>query len=199
MTRVAIVDHGGGNVASVRFALERLGVAASLTADPGEIAGASHVILPGVGAASVAMERLAATGLDRLLPTLTQPLLGICLGMQLLFDASEEGSTACLGLIKGVGRRFTAAPGRPVPHMGWNRLESLSPSPLLQGIEPGSYVYFVHSYALAVGPDTVATTNYGGAFAAVVSRGNVHGVQWHPERSAAPGARLFENFLALDG
>jgi len=199
VSRVAIVDHGGGNVASVRFALERLGVAAQLTGDATEIAGASHVILPGVGAAATAMARLARSGLDRLLPTLRQPLLGICLGMQLLYEGSEEGSTACLGLIKGVGRRFAPAPGRPVPHMGWNRLEPAAESPLLAGIEPGAYVYFVHSYALPVGPDTVATTDYGGAFTAVVSRGNVHGVQWHPERSAGAGARLLENFLALDG
>jgi len=194
---VAIVDNGGGNVASVRYALDRLGVGSVLTQDPERVRSAGRVILPGVGAAREAMRRLAASGLDRLIPTLTQPVLGICLGMQLLYAASEEGGTDCLGVIPGRARRFPDAPGRAVPHMGWNQLTPLKPSPLLAGIAAGDYAYFVHSYALPPGPDTVATCDYGAAFTAIVSRGNFHGAQFHPERSARVGARLLENFLAL--
>jgi len=196
VTPVAIIDNGGGNVASVRFALDRLGARSVVTQDAEKIRAAAHVILPGVGAAPEGMRRLGAAGLDRLIPSLRQPLLGICLGMQLLCEGSEEGSTACLGVFKGTAARLDASGGRAVPHMGWNQLEALRPSPLLAGIDAGEYGYFVHSYALPVG--TVATTAYGGAFAAIVSRGNFHGVQWHPERSAATGARLLANFLALD-
>ncbi len=196
--RIAVIDNGGGNVASVRFALERLGVRPVLTTDAGTIEGAERVILPGVGAAADAMQRLAASGLDRLIPTLRQPVLGICLGMQLLFEASEEGATDCLGILKGVARRIPDGPGRPVPHMGWNRLEPTRASALLAGIEPGAYAYFVHSFALPIGADTLASSDYGGPFTAVAARGNFHGVQWHPERSAAAGARLLANFLSLD-
>ena len=199
MSQVAIIDNGGGNVASVRYALERLGVEAALTADPAEVRRASLVILPGVGAAAEAMKRLRESGLDRLIPTLSQPVLGICLGMQLLYAASAEGDTECLGVFAGRALRLVAGPGRPVPHMGWNQLSPTRPSPLLAGIAPGDYGYFVHSYALPPGPDTVATCDYGGAFAAAVSRGNFHGTQFHPERSAAAGARLLANFLALGG
>ncbi len=198
MTTVAIIDNGGGNVASVRFALDRLGARSIVTQDASEIAAAERVILPGVGAAPEGMRRLAAAGLDRLIPTLSQPLLGICLGMQLLCDGSEEGSTACLGIFAGTVARLRPPGALPVPHMGWNQVDLCGSSPLLAGIGSGDYVYFVHSYALPVGADTVAATDYGGAFAAVVSRGNFHGVQWHPERSAAAGARLLANFLSLD-
>ncbi len=197
MSAVAIVDNGGGNVASVRFALERLGAEALLTNDPQRIRAAPHVILPGVGAARDAMRRLAESGLDRLIPALTQPVLGICLGMQLLYAASAEGDTPCLGILAGAADRLPAAPGRAVPHMGWNQLVPLRPSPLLAGIAAGDYAYFVHSYALPPGPDSVASCDYGGPFTAIVSRGNFHGVQFHPERSAATGARLLANFLAL--
>ena len=197
MTRVAIIDNGGGNVASVRFALDRLGVRSVVTQDAAEIASAGHVILPGVGAAPEGMRRLGAAGLDRLIPTLRQPLLGICLGMQLLCEASEEGPTTCLGIFTGTVARLRPASDRPVPHMGWNQVNAFRPSPLLAGIGAGDYAYFVHSYALPVGAETVAATDYGGAFAAVVSRGNFHGVQWHPERSAVTGARLLANFLSL--
>ena len=197
MSAVAIIDNGGGNVASVRYALERLGAEAVLTADPERIRAAPRVILPGVGAARDAMRRLADTGLDRLIPALTQPVLGICLGMQLLYASSTEGDTACLGILPGGAARLVAAPGRAVPHMGWNQLVPVRASPLLAGIVAGDYAYFVHSYALPPGPDTVATCDYGGAFTAIVSRGNFHGAQFHPERSAASGARLLANFLAL--
>ncbi len=198
MSGLVIIDNGGGNVASVRYALERLGVTAVLSDDPARVRAAARVILPGVGAARDAMRRLAASGLDRLIPTLAQPVLGICLGMQLLYAASAEGDTDCLGIIPGRATRLAEAPGRAVPHMGWNQLEPLAPSPLLAGIAAGDYAYFVHSYALPPGPDTVATCDYGGPFTAVVSRGNFHGAQFHPERSAATGARLLANFLALE-
>ena len=199
MTTVAIIDNGGGNVASVRFALDRLGARSVVTQHVGEISSAAHVILPGVGAAPEGMRRLSAAGLDRLIPTLRQPLLGICLGMQLLCEGSEEGSTTCLGVFAGKVARLRARSDQPVPHMGWNQIEACRASPLLAGIGDGDYAYFVHSYALPIGAETVATTDYGGSFAAVVSRGNFHGVQWHPERSAGTGARLLANFLALGG
>ena len=197
MSQVAIVDHGAGNVASVRYALERLGAEALVTADPGRLEAAERVILPGVGAAGEAMRRLCAAGLERVIPALRQPVLGICLGMQLLYDASAEGDAVCLGVFAGRALRLAAGPGQPVPHMGWNQLAPTRPSALLAGIAPGDYAYFVHSYALPPGPDTVATCDYGGSFTAVVSRGNFHGTQFHPERSAAAGARLLANFLEL--
>jgi glutamine amidotransferase len=198
VSELVIIDNGGGNVASVRYALERLGATAVLSDDPARVRAAARVILPGVGAARDAMRRLAAAGLDRLIPTLTQPVLGICLGMQLLFAASAEGDTECLGVIPGRAARLAAAPGRAVPHMGWNQLEPCAPCPLLAGIAAGDYAYFVHSYALPPGPDTVATCDYGGPFTAIVSHGNFHGTQFHPERSARTGARLLANFLALE-
>jgi glutamine amidotransferase len=144
-----------------------------------------------------AMRRLRATGLDRLIPRLQGPLLGICLGMQLLFEHSTEGNTACLGVLRGRVERLMGAPRLPVPHMGWNTLEQIGDDPLLQGIEPASHLYFVHSYAAAVADSTLATVRYGRALAAVVRQQNFCGVQFHPERSAAAGARILRNFLAL--
>jgi glutamine amidotransferase len=197
VSAVVIIDHGGGNAASVRYALERLGVDPLLTADPERIRCAARVILPGVGTARHAMARLTADGLDRLIPTLKQPLLGICLGMQLLFEFSAEDATICLGILKGVATRLKPSGGMSVPHVGWNQLERLGSSPLLKGVDAGDYAYFVHSYAVPVGPDTIATCDYGAPFTAMVSRGNFHGTQFHPERSAATGARLLANFLSL--
>jgi glutamine amidotransferase len=194
---VVIIASGGANIASLQFALERLGVTPELCADSARIERASHVILPGVGAAVDAMARLDALGLTRLIPTLRQPVLGICLGMQLLFEQSDEGGAHCLGILPGHARRFTDHPERPVPHMGWNQLVARQPSPLLEGIPDGSYAYFVHSYALPVGSACVASSDYGGAFAAMVSHRNFHGAQFHPERSAGTGARLLANFLRL--
>lgn len=197
MTDVVIIDNGGGNVASVRYALERLGVEASVSTEAARIQRASHVILPGVGAADGAMARLRETQLASVIPTLRQPVLGICLGMQLLFEASAEGDATCLGIVPGRAERFAPAPGLTVPHMGWNQLVPTAASPLLEGIAAGDYVYFVHSYALPPGPHTVATCRYGQDFTAIVSRNNFHGAQFHPERSAGPGARLLANFLTL--
>jgi imidazole glycerol-phosphate synthase subunit HisH len=198
VSAVVVIDNGGGNVASVRYALERLGATAELSSDPERIRRASRVILPGVGAARDAMARLEAAGLTRIIPALRQPVLGICLGMQLLFESSAEGDSACLGILRGRAERLSGEAGRPVPHMGWNQLEILRPSPLLAGLADGAYAYFVHSYAVAVGPDTQAACHYGERFAAVAGRDNFHGVQFHPERSAAAGARLLGNFLALE-
>jgi glutamine amidotransferase len=195
--QVVIVANGGANIASLQFALQRLGAASSVSADPDEIRAASHVVLPGVGAAADAMSRLRQSRLDALLPTLQQPVLGICLGMQLLFEASDEGDARCLGIIPGRASRFPPASERPVPHMGWNTLEIRRPSALVTGLGDGDYAYFVHSYALNVGAATVASTVYGTPFSACVQWRNFYGAQFHPERSAAVGARLLGNFLAI--
>lgn len=197
MTDVVVIASGGANIASLAYALERLGHTPALTAEAARIRRASHVILPGVGAAADAMARLDAAGLPDVIRALTRPVLGICLGMQLLYDQSDEGKTGCLGILAGRVRRFDAAPHLPVPHMGWNQLRALRPSPLLEGIADGDHAYFVHSYRLPVQPETVAATDYGGEFAAVISHANFHGTQFHPERSARTGARLLANFLAL--
>jgi glutamine amidotransferase len=192
---VVLVDSGGANIGSVRYALERLGVQATMSADAAVITAADRVILPGVGAAAPAMARLRELALVDTLRRLTQPLLGICLGMQLLFDGSEEGDVACLGLLPGRVRRMPEAPGVRVPHMGWNRLHPTRASSLLAGIGDGAQAYFVHSYAAPVTADCLASCRHGEDFAAVVQRGNVAGAQFHPERSAAVGAALLGNFL----
>ena len=193
---VALIDSGGANIGSVKYALERLGVRAELTADAERIAGADRVILPGVGAAGAGMARLRELALVEVVRGLTQPLLGICLGMQLLFDASEEAGTACLGVIPGTVRRLATGDGIRVPHMGWNALKTLRADPLLDGIDANGQAYFVHGYAAPVSEDTLATSTHGSEFAAVVRRGNRWGAQFHPERSASVGARLLENFLS---
>ena len=196
---IAIIDSGGANIASVRFALERLGVDSVLTADPAVISAAERVILPGVGAAPVAMAQLARAGLVECIRGLTQPVLGICLGMQLLFERSEEGDTPLLGLVGGTCGAFDPGMGLTVPHMGWNRLlpHGEGRHPLLSGVEDGAHVYFVHSYAAPVSADTVASCSYGVDFTALVARGNFMGAQFHPERSGPVGARILGNFLAL--
>ena len=196
---IAIIDSGGANIASVRFALERLGVDSVLTADPAVISAAKRVILPGVGAAPVAMAQLARAGLVECIRGLTQPVLGICLGMQLLFERSEEGNTPLLGLVGGTCGAFDPGMGLTVPHMGWNRLlpRGEGRHPLLSGVEDGAHVYFVHSYAAPVSADTVASCSYGVDFTALVARGNFMGAQFHPERSGPVGARILGNFLAL--
>ncbi len=196
-TDVAIIDSGGANLASLAFALERLGARSIVSSDAAVIARAPRVLLPGVGAAGNAMQRLRAQRLDTLIPRLTAPLLGICLGMQLLFAHSAEGDTPCLGVLDGTVERLHSQPGRPVPHMGWNTLQTQHPDPLLDGLGVADHVYFVHSFAVPPGPSTLASTDYGGPLSAVVRRGNFYGVQFHPERSSAAGARILRNFLAL--
>lgn len=198
MSETAIIDSGGANLASLLFALERLGSTGTVTTDRQVIMGAARVILPGVGAAGDAMRRLRLAGLDRLLPELSQPVLGICLGMQLLFKRSEEGQADGLGVLPDTVQRLRAEPGRPVPHMGWNRLQRLRDDPLMEGIRDQDYVYFVHSYAVQACDSTVATTDYGERLSAVVRQGNFWGAQFHPERSGAAGARVLANFLSFD-
>jgi len=197
MANVVLIDAGGTNIGSVRYALQRLGVDAPLSSNANEIRAATHVILPGVGAAAPGMRRLRETGLVDVVRSLTQPVLGVCLGMQLLFEHSAESDTPCLGLIPASLRLFSASDGLRVPHMGWNSLQAERASPLLTGIDSGAFAYFVHSYAAPVGDYTLASCDYGGAFSAVVQQGNFHGAQFHPERSAAVGARLLENFIKL--
>jgi imidazole glycerol-phosphate synthase subunit HisH len=192
-----IVDSGGANLASLRYALERLGARTHVSRDAATIASAARVILPGVGAAGHAMAQLRAAGLAEVLRTLEQPVLGICLGMQLLFEASEEDATECLGVMPLSARRLEPAAGHPVPHMGWNQLCRLRPDPLLEGVPEGAWAYFVHSYAAPLTEHTLASAEYGAAVSAVVRRGNFWGTQFHPERSAVTGARVLENFLRL--
>jgi imidazole glycerol-phosphate synthase subunit HisH len=192
-----IIDSGGANLTSVLFALERLNAPATVSTNPDEVRAARRVILPGVGAAADAMKRLRSSGLAEVLPTLKQPVFGICLGMQLLFRHSEEGEVDCLGIIPETVRRLKPEPGRPVPHMGWNTLVKLRDDPILEGIEPADYVYFVHSYAAPVSDVTLARTDYGTQVSAVVRRGNFWGAQFHPERSATTGSRILSNFLRL--
>nr|WP_255783628.1 imidazole glycerol phosphate synthase subunit HisH [Lysobacter chinensis] len=194
--QVVVIDSGGANIGSVRYALERLGVDAVLSADPDRIRAADRVILPGVGAAAAAMARLRRLDLVEVIRGLRQPLLGICLGMQLLYESSEEGDVDCLGLLPGRVTRLEGGPGLRVPHMGWNALDIDADSALLAGIEPGAYAYFVHGYAAPVSADTLASCSHGRRFAAVCGRGNRFGAQFHPERSAATGARILENFIA---
>lgn len=192
---VAIIDSGGANIASLQFALDRLGYSARLTTAPDMIRGADHVILPGVGAAADAMQRLRDSGLVDVIRGLRQPVLGICLGMQLLADASEEEDVDCLGIIPGVARRLQVAEGFPVPNMGWCPVTRTAGTDLLEGIPDGSYFYFVHSYALPVSDFTLATARHAATFSAVIRRDNFVAAQFHPERSSADGARLLRNFL----
>jgi glutamine amidotransferase len=192
---VAIIDSGGANIASLLFALERLGFVASLTTDADVIRDADRVILPGVGAAADAMQRLRDSRLLDVIRTLQQPVLGICLGMQLLADASEEEDVDCLGIIPGVVRRLAVTDGFPVPNMGWCQVTRVAHTPLLDGIEDRSYFYFVHSYALPPSEFALATADHDGAFSAIVGRKNFVAAQFHPERSSADGARLLRNFL----
>jgi glutamine amidotransferase len=197
MTRLAIIDSGGANIASLQFAVERLGIASDLTTDPQTLSSASHVILPGVGAAADCMARLRSAGIVDTIRGLKQPVLGICVGMQLLFESSEEGDVPCIGLLPGRVRRFANREGLPVPHMGWNQLELQRESPLLEDISSGDYVYFVHSYAAPTSAVTVASASYGESFSAIVQHGNVYGAQFHPERSAQVGSRLLRNFMRM--
>lgn len=197
MAEVTVVQLGVGNTASVMFALNRLGAKARLTSDAREIEEAERLILPGVGAAAHAMGRIDALGLADVLERFERPFLGVCLGQQLLYERSEEGSADGLGRIEGVVTKLSSAPDRPVPHMGWNRLRIEREDPLLEGIDDGAYVYFVHGYVCPLGEATLASTEYGQRFSSVVRRGNVWGCQFHPERSAKPGAQILQNFMAL--
>jgi imidazole glycerol-phosphate synthase subunit HisH len=196
-TDPVIIGCCGANLSSLTFAFARLGIDVPITEDPQRVRRASHVVLPGVGAAKDAMGRLDRAGFVELVPELRQPVLGICLGMQLLFTASDEEDARCLGILPARVARLPEKTDLPIPEMGWNQIEVSTPSPLLEGVANGAYAYFVHSYAAPVGPYTRATSDYGGPFSAVVEQDNFFGTQFHPERSSALGARILANFLAL--
>ncbi len=197
-TRVVLLDSGGANMGSVQAAFARLDVDAPVTDDWQRIRAATHVILPGVGAAAAAMTKLRSNGLIDLIPKLSQPLLGICVGMQLLFEHSEESNTSCLGLLPGAVKKLSPAANVRIPHMGWNRLETITSNehPLCDDLDD-QYAYFVHSYGAPVSDKTLLQCTHGQPFSAVVASGRIHGAQFHPERSAAAGARLLKNFLKL--
>ena len=188
-----IMKYNAGNIRSVLFALERLGIDAIVTDDHDAIRNASHVIFPGVGAANSAMPYLKERGLDVLMKSLTQPFLGICLGMQLMCACSEEGDTECLDIFDLPVKKFTQG---KVPHMGWNSLTHLK-SPLMQGLKDGDYCYFVHSYYAVMSDDAIAVTNYGVPFSSALHKNNFYGVQFHTEKSAVVGEQILKNFLAL--
>jgi len=203
---LALIDAGGANLGSVRYALGRIGAQPRLVRDADELGAPERIILPGVGAAAPSMALLRARGLDAALRDSTAPLLGVCVGMQLLFDSSDEGDVDCLGLLKGRVSRLAGGPGLRVPHMGWNRLRKCADAnggstALLDGIDDGAHAYFVHSYALLIDEHTEACTlaecDHGQRFAAVVGQGNRYGAQFHPERSSAAGLKLLDNFMKL--
>lgn len=191
-----IIDTGCANLTSLKFALERLGDQVVISADSGQINEAERVFLPGVGSAQYAMRNLQDRDLNTVITNLTQPVLGICLGLQMLMDSSEEGDTQCLGVIPGEVRTLDAQ-GKRLPHMGWNTLTSVKDSPLFRGISVDDYFYFVHSYAVSPSAYTLATTDYPQSFSAALNKQNFFGVQFHPERSGAQGLQLLKNFLEL--
>ena len=194
---IAIIDYDAGNIRSVGNALQRLGAEYELTADPARILAADKVILPGVGNAAEAMASLQERGLCELVKTLRRPVLGICVGMQLMCRDSEEGPTQCLGIFDAHVRRFAEAPDAKVPHMGWNELGNLD-SKLFKGLSGGSFVYFVHSFYPGLCPDTIATCRHGEQlFSAALKYENFYGTQFHPEKSGSVGAAILQNFLAL--
>ncbi len=193
---IAVIDYNAGNVRSVLYALERLGIAATLTADPKRIAAADKVIFPGVGEAAGTMRHLRERGLDEVIKSLTQPVLGICLGMQLLCAHSEEGDTTCLGLIPQQVLRFRPESGEKVPHTGWNTIGQLKSDLFSPDLED-QYVYFVHSYYVEPGPYTIAITDYIQPFSAAVQKDNFYATQFHPEKSAQAGARILQHFIDL--
>ena len=194
---IAIVDYEAGNIKSVTNALERLGVEYTLTADPDAIRAADKVILPGVGNAAAAMASLRAKGLEPVIRSLRQPVLGICVGMQLMCRRSEEGGVACMDIFDCEVKRFAPEPGIKVPHMGWNTLGNLS-GKLFRGLSASPYVYFVHSYYAGLCPDTVATCRHGSTmFSAALKYENFYGTQFHPEKSGAIGETILKNYIAL--
>ncbi len=193
---LVIVDTDCANLNSVRFACERLGITTTISADPAIITAADRVILPGVGTARAAMRNLEQRQLVPVLSSLKQPVLGICLGMQLLTQASAEGEVSCLGVIPGRTEALQVQQ-QPLPHMGWNTVNVTGDHPLMHNIPAASYFYFVHSFAVAIGPHTIASTHYEHDFAAMIQNRNFFGAQFHPERSGAVGAQLLKNFMEL--
>ena len=195
MKPVAIIDSGGANIASLLYAFERLGMAAELTTDAATIRAADRVVLPGVGAAADAMQRLRDAQLIDVIRQLEQPVLGICLGMQLLCDASEEEDVECLGIIPGVAHKLPVVSGNPVPNMGWCETHHVASHSLLEGIADGAYFYFLHSYAIPRSEHTLAVAAHAHEFSAIIGDNNFAGAQFHPERSSRAGAQLLRNFV----
>ncbi len=193
---IAVVDYDTGNLCSVKEALRRAGAEFVLTADHDTLRRADKVLLPGVGEASSAMTKLRERGLDTLIPTLRCPVLGICIGMQLMCLSSEEGHVDCMGIFPTRVRRLPAEPGFKVPHVGWDSITQLR-SPLFEGIAEGSYIYYVHSYAAELCGDTIAMSDYVRPFSAALGRNNFYGTQFHPEKSGSIGDAILKNFLAL--
>lgn len=194
---VVILDTGCANLASVNYAVQRLGYQPEVSRDPEIVLRADKLFLPGVGTAQAAMEQLVQRELIDLIKACTQPVLGICLGMQLLAESSEEsGGIKTLGIIDTPVKQMNDC-GLPLPHMGWNQVTSQAGNPLFRGIEDGAYFYFVHSYAMPICSSTIAQANYGEPFTAAVQKDNFFGVQFHPERSGTAGAQLLKNFLEM--
>lgn len=194
MDKIAIIDYGAGNVQSVKYALERLGVESKLTSSPEIIKNATKVIFPGVGEAQSAMEALKSLDLDKLIPDLKQPFLGICLGMQLMCEWSEERNTRALGIFPLKVERFKV--DLKVPQIGWNQIKNLKTG-LLEGITEGSYMYFVHSYYVPVSEYSIANSDYGIGFSAAIQKDNFYACQFHPEKSGNIGQQILKNFIEL--
>lgn len=194
--KLVIIESGGANFLSVTTAFERLGVGYELSNNPQQIQMADAVILPGVGSAGFAMNKLHHDGLIDVIKNLKQPVLGICLGMQLLYEFSEEDNVECLGIIPGKITKFSNANNLIVPHMGWNNLEAVTTDPIISGVSAGD-VYFVHSYYAPITQSTIASTEYGVNFTAVTRHNNFYGMQFHPEKSGLIGSKLLENFIQI--
>lgn len=193
--KLVIIKYNAGNVRSVQFALERLGVDPVLSDDPETILGADRIIFPGVGEASSAMRYLRERGLDQVILGARQPFLGVCLGMQLMCFQSEENNTVCLGIFKEEVKHFVSTdPSEKIPHIGWNTIYNLN-APIFTAVPENSYCYFVHGYYASLGEHTIATTTYCGPYSAALHRDNFYGVQFHPEKSANVGEKILKNFL----
>ncbi|MDP3560987.1 MAG: imidazole glycerol phosphate synthase subunit HisH [Legionellaceae bacterium] len=192
---IVIVDSGGANLISIISAIERLGKQVIVSSAIADMEQASHIILPGVGEAKTVMNRLNALGLVDVLKATTKPVFGICVGMQVLFEFSEEGATPCLGLLNGTVKKLPLVANLCLPHMGWNTINIAASSILMQGISQDAYVYYVHNFAVPVSHNTIAKTDYGSSFSAAVQHRNFMGVQFHPERSGATGSQILKNFL----
>ena len=192
--KIGIVDSGGANLASIQFALDRIGSQSFVSSKVDQLIKADKLLLPGVGAAKKAMQTLHTLGLVKFLQTSQQPILGICLGMQLLFEDSEEGQVECLGLLPGKVKSIPVKRGYSIPHMGWNQLDILKPNPITNNIPQNSYVYFVHSYYAELSSCCIASTDYHINMSAIVATQGVWGCQFHPERSGVIGAKILQNF-----